>query len=171
MRNEVEEFLKRVAQMRAQAEAQARAGQQTRPSQPTAVPPTPQPSRTPPRSEAAYPQPISAELVDAELADTGDTVSRHVTEDLRGTEQISEHTRRLGEDVEQADDKLEAHLHQTFDHQVGRLRSSVTDVAAVAASDVKRTGFTAGSIAGMLLSPDNIRNAIILGEILKRPGE
>jgi hypothetical protein len=105
------------------------------------------------------------------LADTGDAVSRHVAEHLRGTEQIAEHTRHLGEEVDQADEKLESHLHQVFDHQVGRLKTTATDYAALAASDAKRTGFTAGSIAGMLLSPDNLRNAIILGEILKRPDE
>ena len=176
MRNEVEEFLKRVARMRAEAEAQARGGQQQRP----APPPPPQPivpSPQPPSTFSSapqsldYPSPVEAEVVDAELAETGDGVTRHVTEHLRGTEQIAEHTRHFGEVVDRADDKLEAHLHQVFDHQVGRLRKSATDVAAAAASDVKRTGFTAGSIAGMLQSPDNIRNAIILGEILRRPDD
>jgi hypothetical protein len=175
MRNEVEEFLKRVARMRAEAEAQARGGQQ-RPlaPQPAApIAPAPQPATVfaPPAQNLAYPSPIEAEVVDAELAETSDAVARHVTQHLRGTEEIAEHTRQLGADVDLADDKLEAHLHQVFDHQLGRLKTTATDQAAAAASDVKRTGFTAGSIAGMLLSPDSIRNAIVLGEILRRPDE
>ena len=178
MRNEVEEFLKRVARMRAEAEAQARAGQQQRPApqlppqpQPPAPSPQPTPAFAPPQQNLAHASPIEAEVVNAELADMGDSVARHVTEHLRGAELIAEHTRHLGEEVDQADDKLESHLHQVFDHQVGRLKTTATDYAALAASDAKRTGFTAGSIAGMLLSPDNLRNAIILGEILTRPDE
>jgi len=175
MRNEVEEFLKRVARMRAEVEAQARAGQQRppapAPAQPIAPSPPPPPSFSPPPQNLDYPSPVEAEVVDAELAETGDAVARHVSQHMRGHEEIAEHTRHLGEEVDRADDKLEAHLHEVFDHQVGRLRKSATDFAAAAASDVKRTGFTAGSIAGMLLSPDNLRNAIILGEILKRPDE
>lgn len=168
MRDEVEQFLKRVAQMRAAAEAQARAAQQrVAPLEPAsrpqlAPPPVPQPVSSPP---------VAAEIVEAELAETADGVARHVSEHLRGTEQIAEHTRHLGEEVDQADDKLAAHLHQVFDHQVGRLKKSATDVAAEAAADAQRTGITAGNIAGMLLSPQSVRNAIILGEILKRPEE
>ena len=67
--------------------------------------------------------------------------------------------------------EMEAHLHKVFDHQIGQLKMSATDSSAVAASDVKRTGFTAGSIVDMLLSQDNIRTAVILGEILRRPDD
>jgi len=171
MRDEVEEFLRRVAQMRAAAEAQARAGQQRQ----VPVPPPPQQTFVPPRPAAppqvVYVQPQEAAVVDAELADTDDSVARHVAQHLRGSSEIAEHTRHLGEEVDAADNKMEAHLHQVFDHQLGRLRKSVTDVGAAAASDAKRTGLTAGSIAGMLLSQENICNAIILGEILRRPDE
>jgi hypothetical protein len=169
MRDEVEEFLKRVAQMRAQAEAQAR-GQQQRPAARPAAPPPRQPSRLVPAPQTIdVMQPAEAEVIDAELADSGDRVARHVAQHLRGREEIAEHTRRLGEEVDLADDKLEARLHQVFDHQVGRLKMSATDAPAAAASDAVRSGFTSDSIVRMLLSPDNIRNAIILGEILRRP--
>lgn len=171
MRDEVEEFLKRVARMRAEAEAKSRAAPPQRKSAAPQRPEAQSPVMTPPALPARldYPAAIEAEVVEAELADTADGVARHVTQHLRGTEQIGEHARRLGEEVDQADEKLEAHLHQVFDHRVGQLRTSVTDQAAAAASDAKRTGFTAGAIAGMLLSPDHIRNAMVLGEILRRP--
>jgi len=179
MPDEVEEFLRRVAQMRAQAEAQARAQQQRPRQQQPPVPPPPPPLQqqrpparlVPAREESPYELVTEAEVVDAELAEQGERVGRQVTRDMRGTEDIAEHTRHLGEVVDQADDKLEAHLHQVFDHQLGRLKKSATDVAAVSASDAaaKRTGFTAINIAQMLLTPDNIRNAMVLGEILKRP--
>jgi len=174
MRDEVEEFLKRVAQMRAQAEAQAKAKQQRpQPQQASPQPPAQKPPArlVPARQETSSLQPAAAEVVDAELADNDDGVARHVTQYLRGSEQIAEHTRHLGEEVDAADDKMEAHLHQVFDHQIGQLKMSATDSSAVAASDVKRTGFTAGSIVDMLLSQDNIRTAVILGEILRRPDD
>src|SRR5690349_4143325 len=130
MKDEVEDFLRRVAQMRAQAEAQAK-GQQ-RPQQ-RPVPKQPQPPAPPPRVAPApiVVEPIAAEVVDAELADRSDRMSRRVAEDMRETDQISEHTRRLGADVDAANDKMQAHLHQVFDHQLGRLKSTGGPTALV----------------------------------------
>src|SRR5262245_36532229 len=107
MRDEVEEFLKRVAQMRAQAEAQAKGRQQRPPQQPPAPAPPPQPARlVPARQEMRAPLPLEAQVVDAELADKDDGVARHVSQYLSGDQQIAEHTRKLGADVDAADDKM-----------------------------------------------------------------
>jgi len=159
--------------MRAQAEAQAKGKQQRpQPQQPPQPPSQQPPARlVPARQEISSIKPAAVEVVDAELADNDDGVARHVTQYLSGTEQIAEHTRHLGEKVDAADKQMEAHLHQVFDHQLGHLKMTATDSSAVAASDVKRTGFTAGSIVDMLLSQDNIRTAMILGEILRRPND
>ena len=73
----------------------------------------------------------------------------------------------LYKEVDLADDKLEAHLHQVFDHQLGRLKKSSIEAGhqgRQAANDL-----TAGQIQKMLLTPQSIRDAIILGEILRRP--
>src|SRR5438552_18384683 len=130
MTDEVEDFLRRVAQMRAQAEAQAK-GQQPRPAvsaprkqpvQPPTPPPSPPPRLVP--EAVVYAQPVEAEVIDAELADSGDRVGRRVTEDLRGSAEIAEHARRLGEEVDAADNKMAAHLHQVFDHQIGHLKGT-----------------------------------------------
>ena len=184
MRDEVEEFLRRVAQMRAQAEAQARAAQQ-RPAQPPPQPQQPQrppqqrmpldprPQQPPPRlaaprEEVLYLEPADVEVIDAELAEGTD---RPGSKGYFGSaEKFDQRARKLGAEVDQADDRLDAHLHQVFDHQTGSIHQS-TDQAAAAPSDAKRAGFTAGSIVDLLRSPDNIRNAIILGEILRRPDE
>src|SRR5262245_34608281 len=174
MPDEREEFLRRVAQMRAQAEAQARAQQQQRPK-PQPAPPPPRPAAPPPparlvpaRQETVPLEPADAEIVDAELAEIGDSVGRHVNQHLRGTEQIAEHTRHLGEVVDQADDKLESHLHQVFDHQLGKLKKTASTTAAaphaVAAPDVKLS-----EMFQMLRSPQSIRDAIVMAEVLRRP--
>jgi hypothetical protein len=73
MRDEVEEFLRRVAQMRAQAEAQAKAAQQ-RPAQQQPPPPPQQPPQQParrlvPAREAGL-EPMEVEVIDAELAES-----------------------------------------------------------------------------------------------------
>src|SRR5687768_13678352 len=134
MRDEVEEFLKRVAQMRQAAEAQAK-GQQQRPRPATPpVPPqrnVPPPRPTPPqrlvpaRQDVTYVEPAEAEVIEAE--DRTQDFSRRVAHDLRGSEQIAEHSRRLGEEVDLADDKLAARLHQVFDHDVGRLKKTASE--------------------------------------------
>src|SRR5262245_1245446 len=132
MKDEVEEFLRRVAQMRQQAEAQGK-GQAQKP------PPRPAPARQPApprppqtlvqRPQSALTPPLEAEVVDAELADTADRFEKRLRNDMRGTEQIVEHTRHLGEEVNAADNKMEAHLHQVFDHQLGRLKKSASEAA------------------------------------------
>lgn len=175
MRDEVEEFLKRVAQMRQAAEGQAKA-QQQRPApakpaarQPPAAPrPQPPPRLVPARPEIQYVDPAEAEVVEADLSDRVGDFSRRVAQDLRGAEQIAEHTRHLGEQVDLADDKLEAHLHQVFDHQVGHLKKSTMEAAATLSSDPASAG-TAGGMLQMLRSPQAVRDAIVMSEILRRP--
>jgi hypothetical protein len=202
MKDEVEDFLRRVAQMRAQAEAQAKAQQQrlVQPQQPqpqqpqfpqpqvpqpqqrmmppARFPPQPQPGASPfapspfaqQRQEIVYLEPAEVEVVDAEVAELGDNVSRHVAQHLRGPQQIAEHARQLGEEVDLADDKLEARLHQTFDHKLGQLKKTASTTAAtphVAPSpDV-----TASELISMLRSPESIRDAFVMSEIFRRPDE
>jgi hypothetical protein len=186
MRDEVEEFLKRVAQMRAQAEAQARAQQQRlapAAQQPSQQPPQrrqqlprerPQPARaqqsSPPRLVPETVRYAPAEVVDAELAEVGDNVARHVAEHLRGPQEIAEHTRHLGEEVDAADEKLEAHLHQVFDHELGRLKKSAS-VTAATPHAAPAPDTTISEMLQMLSSPASIRDAFVMSEILRRPEE
>ena len=83
-----------------------------------------------------------------------------------GTEQIAEHTRHLGEEVDLADDKLEAHLHEVFDHQLGRLKKSTIEAGAQGRQAAVEV--TAGQ-RSRRRTPQSIRDAIIMSEILRRP--
>jgi len=188
MKDEVEEFLRRVAQMRAQAEQQGKAQppRQERqqparqPRKPPAARPAPQPrsarpleSRPPlgagPRLGAGLPTaPIDVEIVDAELADTADRFGQRIRSDLRETEQIAEHSRHLGEDVDAADSKMQAHLHQVFDHKLGQLKSSGGETALVT-GDRTAAELSLEQIRRMLCSPQSIRDAIVMSEVLRRP--
>lgn len=200
MNNEVEEFLRRAAarraqveaQMRAQSEAKARGQQPPPPVQyiPTAYSP-PQPaapaygqSRPAPVRMTAAPQSLSQQqaysgpsmaqtVMAAELAENTDRIASSVAAHLRGAEDMAQHIEQLGDRVEEADDIMEARLHQTFGHQVGRLKSSTAattatrgDANAVAATVAQATVL---GIAHMLQSPQNIQSAIILNEVFNRP--
>ncbi len=113
---------------------------------------------------------VEAELVEVELADQTDRVGRSVEMHMRGTQEIAAHTRQLGAEVDQADDKLAAHLHQVFDHKIGDLKKSTPDAAprTVTASPELQTP-AAATFAKMLADPQSLRNTLILTEIMKRP--
>ncbi|MEX2174396.1 MAG: hypothetical protein WD872_08540, partial [Pirellulaceae bacterium] len=115
-------------------------------------------------------EPLHAQVVDAELAGLD---SQYVARHLRAADQVSVHAQHLGDEVDLADDKLEARLQRVFDHKVGVLkRSTMEDGAASpsqAALDAPLPG--AASIALMLTDPQSLRNAFIMSEILKRPEE
>jgi len=199
MKDEVEDFLRRVAQMRAQAEAQARAQQQRlappqQPAQPPAqrnVPPprlVPQPrpmpqqqfpqqqfpqqqappQYSPQRQEVVYLEPVDMEVVEAEVAERSDGIADHFSQRLRGPQQITDQARHLGEQVDLADDKLEARLHQTFDHKLGRLQNTASSSAAVA-HVASVPDVTLGELLPMLRSIESLRDAVVIAEILRRP--
>ncbi len=182
MNNEVEDFLRRVAQLRQQAEAQTKGQQQARAAQapkpqqqPTQQQPTqqqPTQRQQQPKQQRPAPRPlpsaVEAEIVDAELAERSDRVSRLVDQDMRGTNQIAEHAGRLGAELDLADEKLAAHLHQVFDHKLGSLKSTSGD-AANAGPDRTIADDSLNQIRRLLTSPSSVRNAVIMAEILRRP--
>lgn len=188
-RDEVEEFLRRAAMRRMQAEAQARAKAQQRgqfPQQPAQQQgqfpqqqgnPQPQrnvpPAWTPPQRPATLTEVVMlepVEIVDAEVADLGGGIARHVAQHIRGADQAEERD-IVGAAIDQADERLESRLHQTFDHKIGQLGKSTMESAAVSPSESARSAAAPGaaSIAQMLLDPHSLRNAVILVEILRRP--
>jgi hypothetical protein len=175
--SDVEDFLRRVAQMRAEAQAKARQANQPRPAQqrppqqrPAEPPPPPPRERPAPVTRRLEPiaAPVQAEVVEAQIVDRANEVERRVRDHLRGTEEIAEHTRHLGEQVDQADDKLAAHLHQMFDHQVGDLKQS-GGAQAAKREQVTPEGLSPEAISRLLRSPTAARDAVILAEILQRP--
>jgi hypothetical protein len=100
--------------------------------------------------------------------------------------------------LDQTDEQVEEHLHDVFDHQLGRLSSEATRVdvtvgdayeqapveeyqvmpdayeperAAVrtAADEIAETPTAAVGLAAMLSDTENLKQAIVLSEILNRP--
>jgi hypothetical protein len=114
-----------------------------------------------------YLEPADVEVIDAELAESA---GRPFGTSFEGPRQIAKHVDELGDQIELADDKLEARLHQTFDHQLGRLRATASETAATPHAR-PMTDVTPAEILGMLSNAESIRDAIVMSEILRRPEE
>ena len=169
MSDEIAEFLRRAAQRRAeqaqQAEQQRRAQQQ----QQYVPPPAP-----------ALPQRLAPAVVEAEIIDDDEPplrpafskVGQHVAQHL-DTSEFAQRAERLGDVTEQADERMEAHLHQAFDHRLGNISAGTQTITAAVtpAADDQMKARVANNhpILSMLRQPQSIRNAIILAELLQRP--
>ena len=97
-----------------------------------------------------------------ELAQQG--VAQHVTDHLDTTE-YADRASHLGEEVGEADERLEEHLHTTFDPMLGTLEHEDLDPS----SEEKSSESSLQGLQQLLRSKSALRNAIILREIIDRP--
>jgi hypothetical protein len=174
MSDEIAEFLRRAAQRRAeqmqqQLEAQRRAAQQQY------APPPPMPS-APPRPTLARPLVVEAEILEDEepvsLRPARSNVAQHVAQHL-DTGDFAERAERLGDATEQADERMEQHLHQAFDHRLGSIGASTESIMAAVTPEIddemKGRVVSHHPILSLLRQPQSVRNAIVLSELLQRP--
>jgi hypothetical protein len=117
----------------------------------------------------------------------GAGVDQHVQEHI-ASRPVTEHSATLGHDIELADEQVERHLQNVFEHQLGNLEredqaatsftskvSQGTDAATwrgVTGSREKEQAVLARrrtAIRGLFRDPEQIRNAFVLGEILRGP--
>lgn len=177
MPDDLDEFLKRAAEKRKRRKPEIvllddQPGPAGRPSV-TAPPPPIQrpspparpqsPSKGPPASSTTpVAQPARQPLSHEEPLELHKSVEEHVQHHL-DTRDFQERATKLGAEVDLADDKLEAHLHQVFDHDVGTLSHGRRRAAE------GETTPSASFFQAMFQSMDELRRAIILREILERP--
>ncbi len=144
--------------------------------------------RPPLRQAPIEVEPVEVELVPDRITSVlpsrgkvGAHVERHI-----GSSSFAEEVSRLGEEVDQADERVEERIQAKFDHQVGRLAHSESTLAD-AAYDRKGEAYerdddnawkealaempvtAAASVAALLKNPASVRQAIILSEILRPP--
>ena len=98
-----------------------------------------------------------------ELGDEG--VAEHVASHL-DTSQYDKRASRLTDDISHADERLEEHLHDAFDHDVGALDHEEDGVAQVTGQGKKATR---QSLLQMFRSKSALRNAILVKEVFDRP--
>jgi hypothetical protein len=157
MSDEIDDFIRRAAERRRQGQqGQRKQQQQQRPAQP---PPPAQPKR----ARLVEPEVVEAQVVE----DVAAHVNRHLD-----NQQFQNRASHLGEQPAEADDKVAARLHQTFDHQLGSLASTSAAAPTTSAPATTPTvNPTVAALAKLLASPQDFRQAFILSEILKRPAD
>ncbi|MEM9409845.1 MAG: hypothetical protein AAGA30_01955 [Planctomycetota bacterium] len=120
--------------------------------------------------EVVEPVPVQKTRVAKPIRDLREqSISEHVRSHI-DTSDISEHASHLGERIQNADDRIAARLNRKFDHDVSKLDDLPTvqddQVAGVTKDSVSPI---ASDLVEMLRTPKNIRQAILVSEILKRP--
>ncbi|MHB8970891.1 MAG: hypothetical protein ACYC3X_15350 [Pirellulaceae bacterium] len=167
MADDLEAFLRQAAQRRVQRNAA--------PPRPVAAPPPPPPPAppraplTPPTSAAPPPPKVvpskvaPARVVPAKVVSAPEPTRLGTRMNTAG---VGQHAAHLGEEIELADDHMEAHLTQKFDHQIGS--KGMAEAGDQLASSGEPT-LDLESLAAMLKNPTSIRHAVVLNEILTRP--
>lgn len=168
MADDLEAFLRQAAQRRAQRQAPPqrpaapaqRPAATVRPAEPTAPPPAAARAPSPGKAVSPAPQPevVEAEVVEArQISRVGTRVN---------TVGFQRRASQLGEEVGLADEHMDAHIAQRFDHQVGSLDLGDSAHAAAGAGE---TAYDLNELIAMLQDPRTLRHAIVLSEILRRP--
>jgi hypothetical protein len=176
LRREVEEFLRRAQgqqpqQPQRKGQPQQRPGQRPsrgnqttmlpqarrQPEQPAKAPERPRRLVESPRPEPAAPvTPLGDSRPSFAPSALGTGVSLH-------SQTLVDHAHTLGADVALADERMEEHLRQKFEHQVGAIAPSATLAQRAA------TATAAQKLRTMLATPESVRQIIIASEILRRP--
>jgi hypothetical protein len=152
--DEVEEFLRRVAQRRGDKAAKAEAARPAAPRAKPVAPPTP--PDAPPRAK-----PIGAD------------VQQHVEQAL-DSRKFSERASQLTT-VDRADESMSDHVKSVFEHRIGQFQTeTITDEAGSVSAETAAAPRVvepspAQQLAQLLASPDGMRQAVLLGEVLRRP--
>jgi hypothetical protein len=161
MFDEIEKFIKKMAEAAEQAQRPPQPPPKARPKQKQQQP------RKPRLAQPMEVEIVEPEIVDAELADTSTRLSQKVLGDLRGSDQISSHASRIGSHLD-TDASIDAHVHKALDHKLGTLKQSTT-TAPAATFDAQT--ISAVDLVKLLNSGAGLRNAIIMSELLRRPEE
>jgi len=96
----------------------------------------------------------------------GTEVVEHVRKYLN-TAEFQRRADHLADEVSQADEKMDEHLHDVFDHRLGQFAQSSADTSPGVAAESSSTAVSA--LVALLASPQGLRQAIVINEILQRP--
>ena len=136
------------------------------------------PAETPPRRPAAASPALSgrttASPVPAEIV--GDkSASGRVADHVKSYLDASEFKRRsasMADDMAEDDEKRSEHRQEVFGHQLGQLGAAepAVDSPKSAAAAATAAGSAAAlDLAAIFMQPENLRQAILIQEVLQRP--
>jgi hypothetical protein len=165
MADDLEAFLRQAAQRRAQRQAGV-----ARPAAPAPPPPkrplAPAPTAPAPRAPLAPPPARSTPpnpVVTAEVVRPPETSRLGTRVNTSGFDQRAG---QLGEEVGLADEHMDAHISEKFDHHVGSLDAGDAQQGGAGAGDLT---FDVNELVAMLKEPQSLRYAVLLSEILNSP--
>jgi hypothetical protein len=187
LENEIEEFLRRAGKPQRPAEREKPARQQ----RPQRQQPAARQQQAPPKKRVTLEQRrLNKEAKERKVArqeqvkqaadqkrrnsrrPLGDGVGQHVREHIE-SHPVSEHSKDLGKLIGQADEKVEKHLHDVFDHKLGALEKDdvfqETQGTDSAVWDKRVVVDPGAKIRQLLKNRESVRHAIILTEVFKRP--
>ena len=176
VKEEIDEFLSRAAQKKQ--------GPAT-PADPTrriSQPSSPLAQRVDPTRRISQPMaplaqrvgPVEAEVV--RERPVGGAVSEHVKKYLDEKE-FDQRASKLGGEVAAADTKIEQHLKEVFGHGISKLAAKPGETASPPTPQTagifqdQPAALPAAGLAALLNNIDNLRQAIVLNEILQRPSD
>lgn len=159
MAGNLDDFLKRAQERRRQKQQQQGGGARNQP------PPPPTPQRRPPPPPTPSPRqtpPLRPPVVEVEpdiiIADEAPKPLRSEID----TSDFQDRASHMADEVALADDHMDAHIHEVFDHDVGRLEETSKEKKARRAAE-------ANPIIKMIASKQGIQQAVVMAEILQRP--
>lgn len=111
------------------------------------------------------PQSVSGQRTNMRNESVAEHVKKHIN-----TRSIAEKVDRLGDDIENADERISERLQKKFDNDVSKLDDlpTVQDDIVATATEAEISPF-ARDLIEMFRSPNGVRQAILISEILKRP--
>ncbi len=162
MARDIEEFLRRAAERRKKnQQGGGRPPKSDPPPQPT-PPPAPRPpvARRETRTPTALPSKQPAH------ESVADHVRRAIdVSDVADVTEVTDHAGQLAEVIELADDHMDQHVHDVFDHEV----RSINEPNSSSPSPGKTVSPFARDLLDLFKSQKSVRQAILVNEILKRP--
>lgn len=118
---------------------------------------------TPQKKPVVIAQPKPAARLEPQRQPLRESVGMQVSQHM-STADVTEHASKLGLEVSHADEKMTAHLQERFQHQLGAFQQSQQP------TETRRTrSSVAAEIAQLMKSPQGVRQAVIVSEILRRP--
>lgn len=164
MNRDLEEFLRKAAERRAQKQAQRRQPVQSPP--PTPSQPLAQQPPSPPQASSQRPAPAPVRTVQQPSVANRPSEMQAKRVGSNRVGQLSS----ASDNVDQADERMSQHLHQAFDHSLGDISAPSTATTADDRSGASAaTENLAAEVLALLRDPQQVRKAIVLREILDRP--
>ena len=168
VKSEVEDFLRRIGKLQEGQQGAGLEGEAARekPQLDPMLEPPPR-RRRPQRGPIRQVEVLTDEpAVEMQVEPAPPLRAEPVAEHRLPESQLAEKASHLGERIAKADDRVEARLHEKFDHNLGRLEERPTKEDAP--MEPAPVG-SAGRIKQALSTPAGMRDAILLQEILNRP--